>query len=85
MFSTKITLLSFSLPVGTWQAWDVLNQMPLVVGVSFAVLASFGIFVAILGATGYATVTRRVRAESALEPVLFAPASLRRRTAQAAH
>ena len=83
MLSTKITLLSFAFPVGTWQAWDVLNQMPLLIGVGFAVLASFGIFVAILSATEFATVTRR--AESPLAPVLFAPVSLRRRTARTAH
>jgi hypothetical protein len=84
MFSTKITLLSFALPVGTWQASDLLDQIPLVIRVGFAVLASFGIFVAILGATEYAAIRRRARAESALEPVLFAPASLRRRAARTA-
>jgi hypothetical protein len=81
MVSTKVTLLSLALPVGTWQAWTVLDQSPLVIGVGFAVLASFGIFMAILGATEFVAVARRARTESPRAPALFAPAALRRRVA----
>ena len=85
MVSTKVTLLSLALPVGTWQAWTLLDQSPLVIRVGFAVLASFGIFMAILGATEYAAVSRRARAAFPREPVVFAPASLRRRTGATAN
>jgi hypothetical protein len=71
MFSTKITLLSVALPLGAWQAWTLLDQSHLVIRVAFAVVASFGIFMAILAATEYATVARRARAVAHREPKMF--------------
>ena len=62
MFSAKIILLSGTLPLGAWQAWTLLDQSHLAIRVVFAVVASFGIFMAILAATEYATVARRARA-----------------------
>jgi hypothetical protein len=75
MFSTKITLLSVALPLGAWQAWVILDQSHLVIRVAFAVVASFGIFMAILAATEYAAVARRVRAAAAREPKMFTRAA----------
>jgi hypothetical protein len=79
MFRTKITLLSVTLPLGAWQAWSILDQLPLVIRVAFAVVASFGIFMAILAATEYATVARRVRVAAPL----FARVHARKRVAAA--
>jgi hypothetical protein len=84
MFSTKITLLSLALPLGTWQAWTSLDQSHLVIRVAVAVAISFGIFMAILGAMEYATVaTRRARIAALREPVLIAHIPGRRRAASA--
>ena len=69
MFSTKITLLSITLPLGVWQAWSNLDQSHLVIRVAFAVVASFGIFMAILAATEYATVARRAHANASRAPM----------------
>ena len=82
MFSAKITLLSGALPLGAWQAWTILDQSHLVIRVAFAVVASFGIFIAILAATEYATVARRARASAPRVP-MFASANARRRIAAA--
>lgn len=82
MFSTKITLLSGALPLGAWQAWSLLDQSPLLIRVAFAVAASFGIFMAILAATEYATVARRARATAPGAP-MFARANARGRIAAA--
>jgi hypothetical protein len=71
MFSTKITLLSVALPLGAWQAWTLLDQSHLLIRVVFAVVASFGIFMAILAATEYTTVARRARAVVPREPKMF--------------
>jgi hypothetical protein len=84
MFSAKIILLSGTLPLGAWQTWTVLDQSHLVIRVAFAVMASFGIFMAILAATEYATVVRRARAAVPREPAIFARARLHRRAAAAA-
>jgi hypothetical protein len=83
MFSTKITLLSVALPLGAWQAWGLLDQAHLVIRVAFAVVASFGIFMAILAATEYATVARHARTSTSPEAALFARARMRRRVAAA--
>jgi hypothetical protein len=84
MFRTKVTLLSLTLPVGTWQAWAIVDHSPLVIRVAFAVLASFGIFMAILAATEFVAVTRRARAAFPRTPASFVAASRRRRVAPAA-
>lgn len=83
MFRAKITLLSVALPLGAWQAWTLLDQSHLVIRVAFAVVASFGIFMAILAATEYATVARRARTTAPREPAMFAHARVRRREAAA--
>ena len=82
MFSAKIILVSGAIPLGAWQAWTILDQSPLVIRVTFAVVASFGIFMAILAATEYATVARRARA-TAPRASMFTRANTRRRIAAA--
>ena len=82
MFSAKIILLSGTLPLGAWQTWTILDQSHLVIRVAFAVVASFGIFMAILAATEYATAARRARATAPRAP-MFARANAHRRIAVA--